>query len=330
MCWSFSPRALLSPGDEVIICPPTFPVYELTAKQAGSAIVTVPLQPGTFAWRVDAILDAVSSMTRLLYLCSPNNPTGSLLPLDQLNHIIDSLPQRVIVVFDEVYYHFISEQNRPDPVDYILQDANILALHSFSKAYGLAGLRLGYGIAKPQIARQISALQRPFHLNTLCFEAGLAALADTSHVEKTVAVTLAGRDWLIGHIRELGLEAWPSQSNFILFRCPVPAIEWAEKLQGYNILVRPAFGLPDHLRVTVGLPEANHAFIDALSELAVVKTQKPSSKFKSFNHSIPRITSRRAGLRPAIPATHVSCLPHRITPVGQVSGLPSPQRTSPA
>jgi histidinol-phosphate aminotransferase len=180
---------------------------------------------------------------------------------------MQALPERTVVVFDEVYYHFVTDNTRADPIDFVLEDANIVVLHSFSKAYGLAGLRLGYGIAKPELAQQVSALRLPFHLNTLCFEAGMAALADTDHVYETVAVTLAGRDWLIGQLRELGLEAWPSQSNFVLFRCPVAAAEWAEKLEGYGILVRPAFGLPGHLRVTVGLPEANQAFIEALTEL---------------------------------------------------------------
>ena len=260
-------RALLQPGDEVIINPPTFPIYALTAEAVGARIVKVDLEPETFAVRVDAILDALSDHTRLIYICSPNNPTGTLLAKEQMAQIMQSLPERAIVVFDEVYYHFVSDKNRPDPIDYVLKDANIIVLHSFSKAYGLAGLRLGYCIAKPEIAQQISALRLPFHLNTLCFEAGMAALADTGHVAETVAVTLAGRDWLVGQLRELGLKAWSSQANFVLFRCPVPAAEWASKLEGYGILVRPAFGLPDYLRVTVGLPEANRAFVDALTEL---------------------------------------------------------------
>ena len=262
-----SSSGVASPGAEVILCPPTFPIYALTASQAGAQLVEVPLQPDTFEYRVDAILDAITDKTRLLYLCSPNNPTGTLLQQAQLDAIMASVPERVVVVFDEVYYHFVSEPDRPDPIDYVLQDANIVALHSFSKAYGLAGLRLGYAIAKPEIAKQIASLRLPFHLNTLCFEAGMAALADTAHVEKTVEVTLVGRDWLIGQLRELGLDAWPSQSNFVLFRCPAPAAEWAQKLEDVNILVRPAFGLPDYLRVTVGLPESNRAFIDALAEI---------------------------------------------------------------
>ena len=267
-------RALLSPGDgaspqdEVILCPPTFPIYALTAQEAGASVVQVPLEPDAFTYRVDAILDALTDKTRLLYLCSPNNPTGTLLTQAQMDAILAGLPERVVVVFDEVYYHFVSEAGRPNPIDYVLEDANIVALHSFSKAYGLAGLRLGYGIAKPEIAQRIAALRLPFHLNTLCFAAGMAALADTAHVQRTVEVTHTGRDWLTGQIRELGLEAWASQSNFVLFRCPVPAAEWAQQLEAHNILVRPAFGLPDCLRVTVGLPEANRAFIDALAELA--------------------------------------------------------------
>ncbi len=261
-------RTLITPGDEVIICPPTFPIYELTAKNAGATIVEVPLLAGGYEVDVEAVLGAVTDKTRILYLCSPNNPTGTLLSQEKLDAIMAGLPDRVKVVFDEVYYHFISVENRPDPIDYVLDSANILVLHSFSKAYGLAGLRLGYGIAKPELIETVSRLKRPFHLNTLCFEAGLAALADPAHVEKTVDVTLAGRDWLIGHIRELGLEVWPSESNFVLFKCPVPAMDWAQKLEGYGILVRPAFGLPDHLRVTVGLPEANQAFVDALAEIA--------------------------------------------------------------
>ncbi len=227
----------------------------------------VDLPQDTFLYDVDALLDAVTPRTRVLYLCSPNNPTGTLLSAAELDALLAKLPARVIVAFDEVYYHFITDAARPDAIGAALGGANVVVIHSFSKAYGLAGLRLGYAIAKPELASKLAALQRPFHLNTLCFVAGLAALADTAHVDRTVAVTLAGRDRLYGQIRELGLEAWPSQANFVLLRCPVPAAQWAEALQGRGILVRPAFGLPDCLRVTVGLPEANQAFIEALAEL---------------------------------------------------------------
>lgn len=260
-------RTLITPGDEVIICPPTFPIYELTARDAGASIVEAPLREGTFEVQVDAILDAVTEKTRILYLCSPNNPTGTLLTREKLDRIIDGLPERVVLIFDEVYYHFVRATDRPDPIDYVLAGANIIALHSFSKAYGLAGLRLGYGVAKSELIETVSRLKRPFHLNTLCFEAGLAALADPAHVGKTVEVTLAGRDWLIGQLRELGLEVWPSESNFVLFKCQAPATEWAQQLEENGILVRPAFGLPQHLRVTVGLPGANQAFVDALTDL---------------------------------------------------------------
>ncbi len=260
-------RALITPGDEVIICPPTFPIYQLTAAEAGANIVRAPLDEPAYELNVDAVLDAVTDKTRVIYLCSPNNPTGTLIPQHKLDAIMAGVSDSTIVVYDEVYYHFINEDNRPDPIDNVLAGENMFVLHSFSKAYGLAGLRLGYGIAKPEIIQQVARLNRPFHINTICFEAGMAAMADTDHVDKTVEVTLAGRDWLIGQLRELGLDVWPSQSNFVLFKCPVEAAEWSQKLEDYGILVRPAFDLPGHLRVTVGLPDANRAFVDAVAEL---------------------------------------------------------------
>jgi len=262
-------RAFLVPGDEAVICRPTFPIYETTARAAGATIVPVDLPADTFRYDVDALLAAVTPATRLLYLCSPNNPTGILLSAQQWAGILAGLPERVIIVFDEVYYHFITAADRPDPLADAADGANVLVVHSFSKAYGLAGLRLGYAAGKPELVAQAAALRLPFHINALCFAAGLAALKDDAHVARTVEVTLAGRDWLYGQLRELGLEAWPSQANFVLFRCPTsaPAAAWAEKLQGHGILVRPAFGLPDCLRVSVGLPEANQAFIDALGTL---------------------------------------------------------------
>ena len=260
-------RAFLTSGDEAVICRPTFPVYEATVRSASAAIAYVDLPADTFHYDVDALLAAVTERTRLLYLCSPNNPTGTLFSQTQLNALLAGLPERVLVVFDEVYYHFVTNPQRADPLAAILDKANVIVVHTFSKAYGLAGLRLGYAVARPELAAQLAALRRPFHLSTLCLVAGLAALQDEAHVQRTVEVTLAGRDWLYGQIRELGLEAWLSQANFVLLRCPVPAAEWAEKLQGCGILVRPAFGLPDCLRVSVGLPEANQAFIVALGEL---------------------------------------------------------------
>lgn len=262
-------RAFLNPGDEAVICRPTFPVYEATVRPAGAAIVHVDLPTDTFHYDVDALLAAVTERTRLLYVCSPNNPTGNLLSRPQLHALLAGLPERVLLVFDEVYYHFVTDPQRADPLAAVLDRANVIVVHTFSKAYGLAGLRLGYAVARPDLTAKITALRRSFYLSTLCLVAGLAALGDEEHVQRTVEITLAGRDWLYGQIRELGLQAWPSQANFILLRCPVPAAQWSEKLQGQGILVRPAFGLPDCLRVSVGLPEANQAFIAALGELVV-------------------------------------------------------------
>jgi histidinol-phosphate aminotransferase len=173
----------------------------------------------------------------------------------------------VIVVYDEVYYHFVTQPDQPDPIAHVLAGDNLVVVHSFSKAYGMAGVRLGYAIAKPEISRRLAQLRRPFHLSTLALEAGLAAIGDPAHVQKTVQMTVAGREWLYGQLQELGLQVWPGQGNFLLFACPVPAAEWAAALEERGILVRPAFGLPNHLRVSVGLPAPNQAFVTALEEV---------------------------------------------------------------
>jgi histidinol-phosphate aminotransferase len=257
----------LSHGDECIVFRPTFPVYEMQAGHQGAQIIHIDLEPKTFAYDVDEILAAVTPKTRLVYLCSPNNPTGSLFKANQLAGLLAGLPGEVLLVYDEVYYHFVNAVDRPDPLEYVLSGANLVVVHSFSKAYGLAGLRLGYAIGSPENAGRLSSIRRPFHLSSVTFEAGMAAIADQAHVAKTVEVTLQGRDWLYGQLQELDLTVWPSQGNFLLFQCAGPAAEWAEQLQEYGIIVRPAFGLPDCLRVTIGLPEANQALVAALDDI---------------------------------------------------------------
>ena len=259
-------RAYLNGEVECIICPPTFPVYQLTAQQQGAMIIEVPLEPRRFGYQLDQILAAVTEKTGVVYLCSPNNPTGSLLNHTDLARLVDQLPDQVLIVFDEVYYHFVTAPERPDPLEYVLAGKNFIILHSFSKAYGLAGLRLGYGIAKPEIAARLAHSKRPFHLNRFAFEAGIAAINDQHHIKKSVDLTLQGRQWLYQQLQDLGLKVWPSQGNFLLFQCPGPAKDYAAKLLKYGVMVRPAFGLPNHLRVTVGLPEANEAFIEGVKQ----------------------------------------------------------------
>jgi histidinol-phosphate aminotransferase len=172
----------------------------------------------------------------------------------------------VLIVADEVYHHFAIVDDYPDTLAYVQQGKNVAILHSFSKAFSLAGLRLGYAIAPPEIARYLSRARESFHLNQLVFAAGLAALRDKEHLKSNVTLTIMGRNWLTEQLTALGLQVWPSQSNFILFKPPFPPALVSERLLQRGVIVRPMtqFYLPTHLRVTVGLPEENERFIAAL------------------------------------------------------------------
>lgn len=256
----------LEPGSECIICRPTFMVYEMNARRAGAEIVYVDLEPGTFRYDVEGILAAITSRTRLIYLCNPNNPTGTILTAEQMAHLVENVPPHVLIVSDEVYHPFVTDADYPNSLEYVRQGRNLLILHSFSKMYGLAGLRLGYGLAPPEIATYLSKTRQPFHLSRLTIAGALAALGDRAHLDRIMVTVQQNRNWLHEKLTGLNIPTWPSQANFILFQPPQPAQQITERLEQQGVLVRPlaAYHLPDHLRVTVGLPAENERFIAAL------------------------------------------------------------------
>ncbi len=265
---SMTAASLLNPGDECIICRPTFPVYDITARRVGASVVYVDLDPDHFTYDVEAILSAVTERTRLVYICSPNNPTGTTITAQQMETLVNNMPSHVVIIADEVYYHFVTTDDYPDSLAYVREGKNVVVLHSFSKAFGLAGLRLGYAVAPTEIARYLSRARESFHLSKQTLVGGIAGLQDKDHIEKTVALTVNGRNWLHQQLSELGMQVWASQGNFVLFKPPFPPAECSERLLKRGVIVRPMtqFYLPTHLRVTVGLPEENERFIAVLQE----------------------------------------------------------------
>lgn len=262
-------RIYLSPGDEGIICKPTFGVYQVTAGWQNAKIVDVPLDPDHFTLRVDDILAAVNDRTRLIYLGNPNNPTGTIITHDEMERLYATLPEEVMIVSDEVYYQFVRNPAYPDSLAAVMADRKVLVLHSFSKAYGLAGLRIGIVIAQPDIISHLVHLRRTFHLGTLEMEAAIAAIGDQNHINNSVDLAWSGKQWLYDQFERLGLKTWPSEANFILFRTAIPSDEVADRLSQEGILVGPGtrFGIPNCIRVSVGQPEANEAFIKALEKV---------------------------------------------------------------
>lgn len=262
-------EALTSPGDRAIICPPCFGAYTNSLLKKGVVVDKVDLRGPTFDVDVQGILDAVTPETRLVYLCNPNNPTGTYFGADVLDAVLDGLPGHVTLIYDEVYFQFATEFGLPDALRHVRDGRNIVIVHSFSKAYGLAGLRVGYGIAPASIAAQIRKQKRSFHLNSASMAAAIAALDDDAHLDRTVANNTAERARLAKGLKDLGFEISPSQANFLMFRCPegVDAKTMTNQLVTHGVMVRPAFDLPHHIRATVGLPDENTRLLTALKSL---------------------------------------------------------------
>ena len=262
-------QGFLGADAECIICRPTFPVYDVFAQRTGTSVVYVDLDPEHFTYDIESILAAVTEKTRVIYVCSPNNPTGGLITAEQMETLVNNVPDHVLIVTDEVYHHFITADTQPNSIDYVRQGKNVIIVHSFSKAYSLSGLRLGYGIASPEIIQYLARIRLPFHLDRVTVEGGMAALRDGDYLQKTVDVVLEGRQWLYEQLKQLDLQVWPTQANFMLFKPPFPAPDVSEQLLRRGIIVRPmgGFYLPEHLRVSVGLPEENARFIDILRDI---------------------------------------------------------------
>jgi len=261
-------HAYLNSDSNIVICPPAFPVYEMAAQRFGASVIEAPLDQEDFNFVPETIQAAITPETKIVYLCNPNNPTGTYFNAEQLEAILTVIPSDVIVAYDEVYHHFVTEE-KPDAIAKVLKGKNIVIIHSFSKAFGLAGMRIGYGVAKPEIIAKMEANKNSFHLSTLKMAAAEAALEDTEHIQLTVENNTIERAIIKTGLEALGLTVWPSQANFFVFECPAShnPEQLSEKLLEHNIMVRPAFGLNNHLRVSVGVPEANKDFLEAMKTI---------------------------------------------------------------
>ena len=261
-------RVFLAPGDEVIVCGPTFHVYARTAAWQGAKVVNVPLDEKHFGLRIPAIMQAVTDRTRLVYVGNPNNPTGSIVTRDEMERLHAHLPGSATLVSDEVYHHFATDPAYPDTLSDAASGRNVIVLHSFSKVYGLAGLRVGVAISRPDIIERLAGRRRTFHLGSLQMAAAIAAMDDQAHVARSVALVQHGKHRLYAAFDRMKLAYWPSEGNFILFRTSVPADDLTARMADRGVLVGSGsrFGLTHCIRVSVGVPEANQAFLSALED----------------------------------------------------------------
>lgn len=256
----------LRPGDKVVVSSLTFPVYRSVASLAGASFQEVPHKD--YCHDLAAMARAVDRNTRMVFVCNPNNPTGACVPPRELEAFLHNLPESVVAVLDEAYLPFTSEEYRPDSRPLILAGRPLITMGSFSKIYGLAGLRVGFAMAPPEIIGQMAKVREPFAVNSLAQAAAAAALEDEEFRLLSVNNNQEQRAALQKGLAELGLFTPPSQSNFVFVELGRPAPPVCEFLLDLGVQVRGMgpWGAPDCLRVTVGRPEENRAFLEALKK----------------------------------------------------------------
>jgi len=256
-------RTILAPGDEAVMADQTFVIYKMEVTAAHGKVVIVPLVNWTHD--LDGMAKAITPKTRLVFLCNPNNPTGTMVAADAVARFMAQVPEDVVVVFDEAYLEYVRDPHFPDSLQYVTQGRNAIVLRTFSKIYGLAGLRIGYGITTPEITNCLNRVRPPFNANTLAQRAALAALGDDEHVAKSRAVNAAGMQQLENGLRALGFAAIPSQANFVYFDVKRDGRALFDALLREGVIVRHIEGTM--LRVTIGQPDENDAFLASLKKV---------------------------------------------------------------
>jgi len=257
-------RCFLLPGDEAVYAEQAFVVYDMVAQVTGAKKVMIPLKD--FTHDLDGMRAAISPRTKLVFVGNPNNPTGTALPARALEAFLESVPSQVLVVLDEAYYEFLPPDVTPDALRFVRDGRLLLVLRTFSKIYGLAGLRIGYGIGPPALIALLNRAREPFNTNSLAQAAATAALGDVAHVARTRAVTEEGRKLLSEACRALGLAVVPSVANFLLVDVGRPGPATADALLRHGVIVRPmvGYGFPTHLRISIGTPQENERCLAAL------------------------------------------------------------------
>ncbi len=256
-------RTFMQPGDEVVSADPSFVVYKMITQAAGGTNVVVPCRDNRHD--LDAMAERIAAKTKIVFIANPNNPTGTMNTKAEMDRFMDRVPGHVIVAVDEAYYEYVTRADYPDSLDYLKEGRNVLALRTFSKVYGLAGLRIGYGITTGAIAELMNKVRQPFNTNSLGQVAALAALADRKHVEKSIAVNNEGKQFLYQSFQRLEVSYVPTETNFILFETRLDGRELYGALLKTGVIIRPVGG--NKLRVTIGLPEENKRFVDELEKI---------------------------------------------------------------
>jgi len=262
-------RAFLTPGDEAIYAQHAFAVYALVTQAVGAKGIVIPAK--NYGHDLPAMLAAITEKTRIIFVANPNNPTGTLLPKDDLFAFLNAVPSNILVVLDEAYDEYLSDAHKSEAISWLSGLDNLIISRSFSKAYGLAGLRIGFGVTSIDIADIINRVRQPFNVNSVAQAAAAASLEDDEFVERTRALNQAGMLQITRGLTALGVDYIPSFGNFVSFRV-ANAKEVYQNLLHRGVIVRPiaAYEMPEYLRVSIGLYSENEKFLRALKTILAI------------------------------------------------------------
>lgn len=257
-------EAYVAPGDEVIYAEGAFVVYSLVTKLCSATAVVVPMVKHTHD--LSAMASAITDKTKVIFVANPNNPTGTMVTADETTAFMERVPNDVLVVFDEAYYEYVDRSDYPQTLPYVLQGRNFIVTRTFSKIYGLAGLRIGYGIAPPPLVETLNRVRQPFNCSLVGQAAAQAALKDTAHVTKSKEQNAVGKAFLYDAFDSMGFRYVGSEGNFIMLHLDQSGTDVADALLKAGVIVRPigGYGYPNAVRVTIGTQQENEKFITAL------------------------------------------------------------------
>ncbi len=260
-------ETFLNPGDEIIFAQPSFAEYEFTATIMGATSVKIPLID--FKHDLNAMLAAITPRTKMLYICNPNNPTGTIVTAEEIDSFMSRVPQDVLIIFDEAYYEYVESPSYASGIKYVKEGRNAVVLRTFSKIYGLAALRVGYGVTTPDIAAAVERVTEPFNINTPAQVAATAALDDKEHLEQSRKVNQAGKKYLYEEFEKLQLKYLKTDANFIFVDTGKDSQEVFQELLKKGVIIRSGdiFGYPTYIRVTVGSEKENVRFIEGLKKI---------------------------------------------------------------
>jgi histidinol-phosphate aminotransferase len=260
----FIGHAFLRPGAEMVTSENAFIAYRLAASLFGARTIEVPDQD--YRFDLEAVADAITARTRVIFIANPNNPTGTIVSQEAIDRFMTRVPHDIVVVFDEAYFEYLD--NPPDSLRFVRQEHNVVVLRTFSKIHGLAGARVGYGVGRPELVRLLQKTREPFNINSLAQAGAIAGLADEAHQAAAKRLTSEGRTFLENEFSALGLTFVPSVANFVLLRVG-DGKQVFEALLHHGVIVRALTGynFPEWVRISVGTPEQNRRCIAALREV---------------------------------------------------------------